>query len=382
MTETPPQRTILIVLIPLVQGFLLLFFFIALITRDGTAAFFVLVIISALAGAKLWTAQSAHRVHIRLSIDRTRLFPGESATFRITVSNRKILPVLVTITADDTPGLITTGNTSRSWSGCLLSFREKTFERTLIAEKRGVYHTGHLHISTGDLCGLFHRTRHIDESREIIVYPRLRPLPPAAPARRSLFDRPGVKSLLRDPLYPVGTRDYHQSQPARHIHWKASARHNRLQEKVFDESAGVAVLIACDVGDPSVTGPAFESALEYAASFAALFHTRGVPVGFITNGRLTGTNATGFMPVTAGRTHLSSVLEILARTTGQSLDGDTLPANGRIRLNRSTSCLSIGDPDRTAENVFFSFCRAHRIPVTTVPPVAADTIGGTAERHP
>jgi len=382
MTEKPLHRTVLIILIPLVQGFLLLFFFIALIARDGTAAFFTLVIISLLAGARLWAAQSAHKIDIRLSLNRTRLFPGESVTCRITVSNSKILPVLVTMTADDTPGLVVTGDTSQSWSGCLLPFRGKIFERTLTAKKRGVYHTGHIHITTGDLCGLFHRTRHIDECREIIVYPRLRPLPPTSPARRSIFDRPGVKSLLRDPLYPVGTRDYQQSQPARHIHWKASARHNRLQEKVFDESAGMTILIACDVGDPSITGPGFESAMEYAASFAALFHTRGIPVAFITNGRLTGTDATGFVPVTTGRTHLSSILEMCARATGERVGADILSVNGRVRLTRGMSCLSIGNPERTAENAFSSFCRAHRIPVNTISPVAAGIVTGTEEAHP
>ncbi|MBW1691959.1 MAG: DUF58 domain-containing protein, partial [Deltaproteobacteria bacterium] len=45
----------------------------------------------------------------------------------------------------------------------------------------------------------------------------------------------------------LGTRDYQNWRPARHIHWKASASHNRLQEKVFEPSEQEKVLLAVEV---------------------------------------------------------------------------------------------------------------------------------------
>ncbi len=65
---------------------------------------------------------------------------------------------------------------------------------------------------------------------------------------RELFGVPGVKSPVKDPVYILGTRDYQPSGPSRHIHWKASARHLKLQEKVFEPSEQEKVLLALEVG--------------------------------------------------------------------------------------------------------------------------------------
>jgi uncharacterized protein (DUF58 family) len=80
----------------------------------------------------------------------------------------------------------------------------------------------------GDLLGFFPRKKQVDDLRHVVVYPRLIPLKPLVLPRRDVWGIPGAKSPIYDPIYVFGTRDYHHSQPAKYIHWKASARYNFL----------------------------------------------------------------------------------------------------------------------------------------------------------
>jgi hypothetical protein len=131
--------------------------------------------------------------------------------------------------------------------------------------------------------------------------------------RRDFFGIPGAKSPVEDPVYILGTRDYQHWRPARHIHWKASARHNRLQEKVFEPSEQEKVQLAVDVSpfERDKQSESFERTLEVVASLAVQFYHRGCAVGFVTNGVVEG--GASLLPMGRSPQHLSSVLEILAR---------------------------------------------------------------------
>ena len=107
---------------------------------------------------------------------------------------------------------------------------------------------------------------------------------------RDLFGVPGAKSPVKDPVYILGTRDYRPSGPSRHIHWKASARHLRLQENVFEPSQQEKVMLALEVRSfgKSTEKEAFEHTLEVIASLAVQLQDTGCAVGLVTNGVLTG----------------------------------------------------------------------------------------------
>ena len=137
---------------------------------------------------------------------------------------------------------------------------------------------------------------------------------------------PGTRSPVQDPVYILGTRDYQAGRPSRFIHWKASARHHRLQEKVFDPSEQEKVVLVLDV-DGFVTHEArkeFEQALEVTASLAVRLEQEGKAFGFATNADSIGGNGP-FLPIAGHRQQLPNLLESLARlkmsvrTTGDDL---------------------------------------------------------------
>jgi uncharacterized protein (DUF58 family) len=145
---------------------------------------------------------------------------------------------------------------------------------------------------------------------EVIVYPQLVSLEPVSLPRRDLFGVPGAKSPVKDPIYTLGTRDYQPSRPSRFIHWKATARHLQLQEKVFEPSEREKILIALEVGafEKSKVTDAFERTLEMIASLAVRMEGRGYAVGLAANGKLKG-GGLSIVPPAQGSGRLAAILE-------------------------------------------------------------------------
>ncbi|MCP4023969.1 MAG: DUF58 domain-containing protein, partial [Desulfobacteraceae bacterium] len=98
------------------------------------------------------------------------------------------------------------------------------------------------------------------------------------------------------------------------IHWKASARYHKLQEKVCEPSIQEKILIVVDVQlfHSSRAKADFECMLEAAAAMAVYFVGKGNAVGFMTNAVIKG-NTPCFVPLSRNRQSLSAILETIAR---------------------------------------------------------------------
>ena len=142
-----------------------------------------------------------------------------------------------------------------------------------------------------------------------------------------------------DPVYPVATRDYHHGRPARHIHWKASARHNRLQEKIFEPTAHGKSLLVVDVKQfvENKAEDAFERTLEAAASIAVKMEQQGISVGIASNGSLAG-GGRAILPAAGGTGQLSAILEMLARMQMEYLEDVENVFKLGTYLSRGTVC--------------------------------------------
>ena len=298
--------------IQILMGFLL---FVALLYGQRDLVVLVLLVLGLTGGTRLWARMSLFGVRYRIWIDKRRLFPGEHLTLRITAENGKLLPIWLEMR-------IPVGSLLRNSSGervltkesSLLWLQKTDFQWELTPARRGIYEIGPLHILAGDLFSFFSRHRRAAEFHSIIVYPRLVPLKSIPLPRLDFFGVPGAKSPVQDPIYILGTRDYQYGQPSKYIHWKASARHHRLQEKVFESSQQEKVLLAVEV-NPFARLKAeedFERTLEVVASLAVRLDQQGHSVGLVTNGTVKG-GGTAIVPVARSDQQLPVILEFLAR---------------------------------------------------------------------
>ena len=154
----------------------------------------------------------------------------------------------------------------------------------------------------------------LNDKSEIVVYPRIVDIQTIKFSRREFYGIPESWSPIKDPIYIFGTHDYQQKRPARDIHWKASARLNRLQEKIYEPTEQSKLLILLDVEqlDSENKMEIFERLLEIIASMALQIDSINIPLGLITNGHILG-NKSKIIPISRSSMQISLILETLAR---------------------------------------------------------------------
>jgi uncharacterized protein (DUF58 family) len=312
--ETLERAIPSVFIVPLTEFMVGICVFIALLYGQRELTLLGLLVLGITIGARLWSRLSLSGIRCSAMVDKQILFPGESFALRVSAENAKFLPVWLQISVPFEGAFDPDSGEMRFTSECgLLWYQQVRFNRELIARSRGVYRVGPPRIKVGDLFGFFPREKRTEGDIQVVVYPRLVPLKPFSLPSRDFFGVPGAKTPVQDPIYILGTRDYQHGRPARHIHWKTSARHTRLQEKVFEPSEQKKVLLAVEVGqfEKANASENFERTLEVVGSLAVQSHQKSYALGFVTNGVVDG--GPSILPIGRRLQQLSSILEILAR---------------------------------------------------------------------
>ena len=337
----------------------------ALVYKQRDLSILTLLVLAVGGGAKLWTTLGCRGTQCQTTIDKTRVFPGSRIDLGLTLRNNTFFPLwfrvnipLNGLSRRDGGQEDLMGESSLHWHD------SGRFRWEVTAPKRGLFRPGPIGLTCGDLFGFFPKEREVENPLEIVVYPRLVALKAFSISRRDFFGIPGDFSPVRDPVYILGTHDYQHGQPARFIHWKASARRRVLQEKVFEptEQEKVLFVVTVEGFERSGTTDEFERSLEAVASLAALFDNQGVATGFVTDAAVTG-KSTFFRAVRRDPGHLPSILETLARMrlekNREIIEGMRLMSE--LPFGVTCMCFSHG-MDETSRAVQEYF-RRRRIPV-------------------
>jgi uncharacterized protein (DUF58 family) len=186
--------------------------------------------------------------------------------------------------------------------------------------RRGHFRVEPLQIRTGDPFGFFESSASVGTGVNVVVYPRIEPLPqwrlPAANLDGSHAMR--ERTLQTTPLATT-VRPWAPGDAFNRIHWKATARHGDIHVKEFDLEQTADAWIVLDLdraaqagrGDESTT----ESAVRVAAAVAdkALLENRavGITIGAHRLAQL--------QPDRGGRQHLK-VMQLLAAVDGDGTD--------------------------------------------------------------
>jgi uncharacterized protein (DUF58 family) len=237
------------------------------------------------------------------------------------------------------------------------------FSQEFVALRRGVYPVGPPRIKTSDFLGFFEKEKSTQDAAQVIVYPRLITLKPIDIHRRDLFGAPGAKSPVKDPIYILGTRDYQPSRPSRQIHWKASARYLRLQEKIFEPSTQAKVLLTLDVRsfEKIFQKECFEHTLEVVASLAVRLDGMGYALGFAANGGMKG-GRSSVIPLTRGPWQIPAILETLARMQTMSNETMTQAIKHSLGSQRGVSCVHLYYEDDPSVSDMEKFLQQRQIP--------------------
>lgn len=344
--------------IPVVSFLILIALTIGLLHGETELVLLCLFLLGMAVGGRLWARASLSRIKTSSRVDRDRVFPEERIHVTIEVANEKFLPVWLQ-TRLSVEGFESDPFSERAWvkESRLLWYQKVRFEGELVAQKRGVYEMGPLHLKAGDPFGFFSQAKKIEGGISVLVYPRIVPVESFRVPSRDLFGIFRTQCAVQDPVYILGTKDYQPWQPSRFIHWKASARHNHLQTKVFEPSAHEKVLFVVHVKSFAKhdAKEEFERTLEGVASLAFRFHHEGYALGLISDGIMQDGREPS-VPVRRHCEHLSALFEILARLQMESR-GDLLHlVRNRADLKGNTSVVSFAyEEDLSVHEVLSEF---------------------------
>ena len=313
MTERESGDTPSIFSIGLTLFFAGLILFFALVKREFSLVVLSSSVLILMYGTRLWCRLGLLRLNAGFHLDRYRAFPEEKLWIKGRIENRKLLPVWAGLDLPVPGGAAEDGGLHGETG--VLPYEIIELSRSFAARRRGVFPLGPARVFAGDLLGLNIRSRNVPSEKELVVFPRMLDLVYPDIPFQEYFGIHASKGLVEDPAWYAGTRDYSGNRPSKNIHWKASARLGKMQEKLFEPTSHRKVFFIFDIRgfSRSGDGEGFERGLEIVASLAGRLMETGASFGFASNARMIG-GRSALLPVGRGPAHLGQLLEMLART--------------------------------------------------------------------
>lgn len=287
-----------------------------------------------LAGAvsRLWSRLSLERVGYQRSLGVRRAFVGEEVEVGFSLANRKSLPLPWIEVRESVPETMPARDAHTSPSGApdsvymtrstsLAWYERVSWKHHFLCNRRGYFSFGPVRLRSGDIFGLFPTEREIEGRDRIIVLPRLVELPALGlPTERPFGEARSGPRIFEDPSRIVGVRDYRPGDPLKRIDWKATARRQELQSRVFEPSSSLHLLVALNVSTLEFSWEGYdpirlERGITVAGSVARWAEEQRYAVGLIANSTYPGADRP--ISIAPGRDpdQLTHILESLAMVT-------------------------------------------------------------------
>lgn len=301
-----------------------------MILRERSLSLLGLVPLVTAGGAWLWARYSLDDVEYSRSISTDRTFSGDTIVLTISVVNRKLLPLawlrideklsdrLHVVGREALPSGVV-GIAVLRITSSLRWYERVTWHIDVECPARGFFSIGPVSLRSSDAFGFFQRRVEKTKSLSLIVYPRIADLDAIrVPARHLFGDLRIRRHLITDPTRTIGVRDYRPEDSFRHVHWKATARTQHLQTRVFEPTTAVqfGIFLNLDTFERYWEGLDFdraEGAIVTAATIASNVIDAGQTVGMYANGMVGGSDQPLRIRPSRSPTQLDQILTGLAK---------------------------------------------------------------------
>ncbi len=285
-----------------------------------------------------WARLLARQVDASRTLRYTAVQVGDELEEAIEIVNRSPLPLIWAEVIDQS----TAPGYSLAGVNVVGATAVKQWRVQTTCAQRGVFTLGPWSIVTGDPFGVFRVRLGYDQRNEILVYPPLANLSPELlPRQRQVGDLQRLQhASYADTIEMATTRPYVSGDPLRRVHWRTTARHNKLFVKVFEPEASSTVWLVADLDARVHYGTGIDSSLEkmivLTASLAAHLLQERLSVGMLLG-------ASGTVLPQSGEAHLWSILRALALAQPQTdhpFDQVLLDARSAVSLRDSIVALT------------------------------------------
>lgn len=270
----------------------------------NTATNLLYLIFSMMLALIIVSAHMSRSALVDITVERfvpTHLVAGEEATIHLTIRNAKrVFPSLSLRVADVLAAGTVAGQAYAvrvPARGTLRTSYRVTFGR------RGAWEFSRLVVATRYPFGFIEKSISVTLRQEVLVFPAVAPLGSEfTDARLDLGEVETGRRGLGTSLH--GLRSYTPGDPARHIHWKVTAKAQETVVREFEREDKKRVSIVLDNAAPAADAEAFEWAVIFAASLCNHLILRDYQVQLVTR--------QGRVPFSTGTSHLHRLLRSLA----------------------------------------------------------------------
>jgi uncharacterized protein (DUF58 family) len=285
--------------------------------------------------ARLWSTYALKRLEYRLELSERRVYFGENINIEISLSNSKFLPLPwislevevpqdVSFLKGNTNSSIKNGRNTLSAFFSLGWYHRLKRRYPARCGKRGLFYFGPARIISGDPFGFFRNTADYKDEIPLLVYPRILNLPELGiPSRNPSGDIRIRRHLFEDPIQVKSIRDYVPGDSMKRIHWKASARLQKLQSRVYDHTTTMDMALFLDCRTVSehfywfvAITDLLETAVLTATAISADSLRNGYKVGVYANEFYQNSDRVVKLPPSDHPDQMKAILEAMAQIRG------------------------------------------------------------------
>lgn len=308
---------------------------VGLLFRSSLAVRGALVLGALVVLSWLWDRWSLYGLSYRRRFSEERAFLGEEVTLTLEVRNAKALPLLLEI-EDAFPGELSIEGCEKALNAITKVYELRSFwlpapfqtlqrRFRIRCTQRGYHAFGPALLTTGDALGLCTTRAQATQRDRLIIYPKVYPVLAArVPGKQPLGDWTSHQPLFEDPLRVAGVRPWQAGDGWRRVHWKATARFQRLLSRVYEpgEEAQVMVFLNAATLEQYWAGcvhEVFELAVSVTASLILDWAEQRLPVGLTVNAYWPGSDQ--WLRLAPGRSseQVMRLLEMLAVVQGHPI---------------------------------------------------------------
>jgi uncharacterized protein (DUF58 family) len=307
---------------------------IGLLSRQTALILLGVLLLTVLPISRLWNHFALRRVLYARKLEPRRAFIGETTELTLTIENRKLLPLGWLRVEDEWPENVTFAQKQRDLhparrSGRMIlekSFSLRWYERVrlhyvVLCQHRGFHRLGPARMTSGDIFGIFKSQYVFPRYDWLIVYPKVLPIDELGlPPKDPFGETKARERMFEDPSRTIGVRDHFPSDGFRHIHWKATARRQELQVRVYEPTTSFTVMVFLNVATlerywMGTIPDLLERCISVAASVSSFSVDKRYVTGLTANGSVPHSDQP--IKVLPGRDpqQLTRILEALAAVT-------------------------------------------------------------------
>lgn len=353
---------------------LVLYFLIAMIIDKPQAFIGIGIFIAFIVMYKIYDRKMDCRLEIIDTPKAIKLFPGETSTLELQLRNASYFPMIngelkLQIGSSIKAYTLHQDNINY-WEPfriplSLMRKKTLTLKYPVVAEQRGVAKVSEIlytfpHLLSFNRIGLRYLPAY---QTEFIVFPKLLPV---TGVEKIFHMVPGDEHTKNSPFEdiqdPLGTRDYHYSDPFHRINWKASVKSQGLQTNVYQKVVDISYLFVINLGDSSQTSMTtfnkeLEKLMSYTAYMSEYATKNNLPFEIHINARKHGEIPYVRLPEGVGKTHYGKTLEMLARISKQTM---TIPISQMLyilgkQVIKPKTLVFIGDIPKEALDVMHTW---------------------------